>query len=115
MALVARCRFDWVNAIDSGVSRLIRLQTAGFPGRRSRLATFTWVVTPSAQLTVATTIELLGMIGAMAVTVPHAKCPLLVGGRARGDHSRSPEFAKSFFCEATGMISQNSLDVKKLL
>jgi hypothetical protein len=41
MTLVARCRFDWANAIDPGVSRLIRLQTAGFPGRCSSLATFT--------------------------------------------------------------------------
>jgi hypothetical protein len=43
------------------------------------LLTFTWVVAPSAQLTVATTIGLLGVIGAMAVTVPLAKGPLLVG------------------------------------
>ena len=103
MALVARCRFDWVNAIDSGVSRLIRLQTAGFPGRRSRLATFTWVVTPSAQLTVATTIELLGMIGAMAVTVPHAKCPLLVGGGARAWRPQQiTRICKKFFLRSYG-------------
>jgi hypothetical protein len=79
MALVARCRFDWANAIDSGVSRLIRLQTAGFPGKRSRLATFTWVVTPSAQLTVASSRELPGLNGAMAVKVPRANGPTLVG------------------------------------
>jgi hypothetical protein len=36
------------------------------------------VVAPSAQLTVATTIGLLGVIGAMAVTVPRAKGPLVV-------------------------------------
>ena len=55
--------------------------SGGLPGWISRLVTFTWVVTPSAQLTVATTIGLLGMIGVMAVTVPHAKGQLLAGGR----------------------------------
>jgi hypothetical protein len=62
--------------------------SGGLPGWISRLATFTWLVSLSAQLTVATTIGLLGMIGAMAVTVPHAKCPLLVGGRVEttADH-----------------------------
>jgi hypothetical protein len=53
------------------------------------LVTFTWVVTPSAQLTVATTVGLLGMIGPMAVTVPRAKGPLLVGEGAwsTADHN----------------------------
>jgi hypothetical protein len=53
--------------------------SGGLLGWISRLATFTWVVTPSAHLTVARTMELLGMIGAMVVTVPRAKGPLLVG------------------------------------
>jgi hypothetical protein len=43
------------------------------------LATFTWVVTPSAQLTVANSRELPGLNGAMAVKVPRANGPTLVG------------------------------------
>jgi hypothetical protein len=89
--------------------------SGGLPGRISRLVTFTWLVSLSAQLTLATTIGLLVMIGAMAVTVPHAKCPLLVGGGRVWRPQQITRICKKFFCEATGMTSQNSLDVKKLL
>jgi hypothetical protein len=53
--------------------------SGGLPGWISRLATFTWLVSLSAQLTVASSRELPGLNGAMAVTVPRAKGPLLGG------------------------------------
>ena len=50
------------------------------------MTTFTWLLWPSAQATVASTRELLGLIGAIAVTVPLANGPKLVGGRRACDH-----------------------------
>jgi hypothetical protein len=49
------------------------------PGCRSELATFTRVLSPSAQTTVASSMGLLELSGAMAVRVPLAKGPRLVG------------------------------------
>jgi hypothetical protein len=51
----------------------------GLPGCCSRFTTFTWVVSSSAQSTVASTSELRGVSGAIAVTVPRANGPRLVG------------------------------------
>jgi hypothetical protein len=49
------------------------------------LATFTWPLSPWAQATVASNRVLYGLIGAIAITVPLANGPTLVGPRA-GDH-----------------------------
>ena len=74
-----RRQFGLAGADRFGRQPAHRGVSGGLPSWISRLATLTWEVTPLTQLTVATTIGLLGMIGLMAVTVPLAKGPLLVG------------------------------------